>query len=166
MLICGSVIICCLWKAKAGRRRRKNQERLLAAISTIRSPSGGSSPQGRPPVPTTNEAPIAGADWIRTPSGWTSGPSSYAVRSSGLPRLPFPQFPPLLYDGDFSRCGYPTCRREAIEMRSFPALSFDRGSLSLRFTEIWDEFDERPRRDESKAPRRRSPARRESPERA
>ena len=130
-LICGAFIICCLWKAKSGRRMHKNQERLLAAISTISSPTGGSSPPGRPPVPTTNPAPIAGADWIRTPSGWTSVPTSYVNGPSGLPRLPFPQFPPLLYDGDFSRCGYPTCRRETIKMRwSFPALSFDRGSPS------------------------------------
>ena len=73
-LICGSIIICCLWKAKAGRRRQKNQERLLAAISTISSPSGGSSPPSRPPVPTTVPTPIAGSDWIRTPTGWTSVP--------------------------------------------------------------------------------------------
>ena len=43
-LICGSFIICCLWKAKAGRRYQKNQERLLAAISTISSPTTGSAP--------------------------------------------------------------------------------------------------------------------------
>ena len=81
-------------------------------------------------------APIAGSDWICTPTGWTSVPSSYDVGPSGLPRLPFPQLPALHYDGDFSRCGYPTCRREAIKMWSFPALSYDRGSPLPRFTEI------------------------------
>ena len=68
--------------------------------------------------------------------------------------------------GDFSRCGYLTCRREAIEMRSFPTLSFYRGSPSPRFTEIRDDFNEQSRRSESRAPLRRSPVRRDSPERA
>ena len=85
---------------------------------------------------------------------------------ASIPRLPFPEFPPLLYDGDFSRCGYSTCRREAIEMRSFPTLSFNRGSPSPQFTEIRENFDNRSRKAKSRPRRRRSPVRRESPERA
>ena len=50
-------------------------------------------------------------------------------------------------------------------MRSFPALSYDRGSPS-RFTEIRvEEFKELSRRAESRPPHRRSPIRQESPER-
>ena len=98
-----------------------------------------------PSVPTTVQAPIAGLDWIRTP------------------RLPFPQFPPFFYDGDFSRCRFLTCRRDAIEMRPFPALSYDKGS-PFRFTEILGEdYEERSRRAEARPPCRRSPNRWESP---
>ena len=103
VLICGAIVICCLWRAKAGRRRRKNQERLLKAISTISSPANEPSASASAPpkasVSTTAPAPIAGSDWIRTPTGWTSIPSSYGAGSGGVPRLPYPQFPSLLYNG-------------------------------------------------------------------
>ena len=52
---------------------------------------------------------LAGSDWIRNTTGWTSIPASYNAGSGGIPRLPYPQFPPFLYDGDFFRCGYPSC---------------------------------------------------------
>ena len=172
-LICASIILCCLWKAKAGRRRHKNQERLLKAISTISSP-GNESPSvpatSRSNVSTTAPAPIAGSDWLRTPTGWTSVPTSYNAGSGGLPRLPYPQFPPLLYDGNFSRCGYPSCR-QAIEMRTFPAFTYNAGTpygTMSRFTELRDDDDRRsessrPPRRRSPIPRRESPPRQESP---
>ena len=128
-LFCGLFLICCLWKAKAGRRRWKNKERLLTAISTISSPANWSAP-ARPPVPTTVPAPIARSDWIWTPTLWTNFPH----QGSTFQGSRFPSS--LLYDENFSRCGFPTCRREAIKMWSFPALSYHRGSPS-RFTEIW-----------------------------
>ena len=93
-LICGLIILCCLWKAKAGIRRRKNQEGLLKAISTISSPATtaieSSSPATGSSVSTTAPAPIAGSDWIRTPTGWTSIPSSYSSGSGGIPVPPVP----------------------------------------------------------------------------
>ena len=79
-------------------------------------------------------------------------------------RLPYPQFPPLLYNGD--RCGYPSCR-QAIEMRAFPAVTYNAvtpyGTLS-RFTELRDDQSvDWDRRSESSRPSRRwSLARRES----
>ena len=48
----------------------------------------------------------------------------------------------------------------------FPALSFDRGSPSPRFTEIREDFDKRSRRAESRPPCRCSPVGHESPKRA
>ena len=160
-LICASIILCCLWKAKAGRRRLKNQERLLKAISSPANECSFTAP--RTSVSTTAPAPIAGSGWIRTPTGWTSIPSSYGAGSSGVPRLPYPQFPPLLYDGDFSRCGYPSCR-QAIKMRTFPAVAYNAGTpygTMSRFTEIRDEDDRDWRSESSRPPRRRSPGRRE-----
>ena len=162
-LICGAIILRCLWKAKAGRRRRKNQERLLKAISTISSPANESS--ASPPragVSNTAPAPIAGSDWIRTPTGWTRIPSSYGAGSSGVPRLPYPQFPSLLYYGDFNQCGYPSCR-QAIKMRAFPAVAYNAGTPygTMSTTEIRDEDDRDRRSESSRPPRRSSPGRRE-----
>ena len=163
-LICGSIILCCLWKANAGRRRRKNQDRLLKANSTISSPANDSAATApRSNVSTTAPTPIAGSDWIRTPTGWTSVPTSYGAGSGGIPRLPYPQFPPLLYDGDFSQCGYPSCR-QAIKMRAFPAVTYNAGTpygTMSRFTELRDKDDRDRRSESSRPPRRQSPGRRE-----
>ena len=167
VLICGAIFLCCLWKANAGRRRRKNQERLLKAISTISSPanepSASASTPPRADASTTAPAPIAGSDWIRTPTGWTSIPSSYGAGSGGVPRLPYPQFPPLLYDGDFNRCGYTSCR-QAIKMQAFPEVAYNAGTpygTMSRFTELRDEDDRDRRSESSRPPRRCSPGRRE-----
>ena len=76
--------------------------------------------------------------------------------------FPFPQFPPLLYDGDFNRCGYPSCR-QAIEMRAVPAVAYNAGTpygTMSRFTELRDEEDRRS--ESARPPRRRSPGREES----
>ena len=68
--------------------------------------------------------------------------------------------------GNFCRCGYPSCR-QAIEMRTFPAVTYNAGTpygTLSRFTELRDEEDRRS--ESSRPPRRRSPApRRESPPR-
>ena len=91
-LICRSFIICCLWKAKAGRRQCKNQERLLAAISTISSPanSSASSAPARPPVPFIVPAPITRSDWLALPPGRLAYPHQTLLNPVGFQGSRFP----------------------------------------------------------------------------
>ena len=85
------------------------------------------------------------AKWVRTPSGWASVPSAYQPPVPGpIVQLPFPQFPPVVYDGtSMERGGYPAYpfprpdfAREAVSFYRRPALQ---QSASSRFVEISNE---------------------------
>ena len=76
------------------------------------------------------------ARWTRTPFGWTT----YAPDDQ-FPRLPCPEFPPILYHGGhfnhpFSQCGVPGCGRDSIQYRSRPRLDYNRREDSGCFTKL------------------------------
>ena len=79
--------------------------------------------------------------WMRTPSGWTSVPKAYVPDNRQFPRLPYPEFPPILYheghcNHHFSQCGFPGCGREAVQYRSCPRLDYECQEESGRFFEL------------------------------
>ena len=75
--------------------------------------------------------------WLRTPTGWTSVPEAYQLPESsqyGLPQLPYPQFPPVVYYGGhqpFSQCEFPGCGRDSQYREPLPY----RGRAQLEFRE-------------------------------
>ena len=124
------VLLCCWIRSRNIRQSRACHGQLL---DLLRSSSGrASEPLSEPrvvpskvePLRKTGPAKSAPASypdparWLRTPSGWTSVPEAYVPNKRKFPRLPYPEFPPVLYHGShfnhpFSQCGIPGCGRDS-----------------------------------------------------
>ena len=147
-----------IWKAKAGRRQCKNQERLpsLSVLQpTPQPPRDHRFPlQCLPPSPDQigSVPPLGGPGYphhkLGDPVGFQGScfPNSRHYFTTGT--SPDVDIQPA--EGRPSRCA-----------PSKPSLTTED-----RFTEIRGDFDEWPRRASSRPPHRRSPVRRESPKRA
>ena len=148
-----AVLLCCWIRS---RNIRQSWDRHGQLLALLRSPSGRSAeplpePRATPgrvssPRKSGPSAPASvpypdPARWLRTPSGWTSIPEAYVPDDRQYPRLPYPEFPPVLYQGShfnhpFSQCGMPGCSREPVQYRFRSHLDYDRREDSGRFIEL------------------------------
>ena len=149
-------ILLCVWiRSRNVCQSRARHSQLLELLCSSSSSSGqlpdplpesriahGRAEPARKPTSSKPMSPYPEATrWMRTPSCWTSVPEAYAPNDQQFPRLPYPEFPPILYHGGhynhpFSQCGVPGCGRESLQYRSRPRLDYDRRQDSGCFTEL------------------------------
>ena len=153
-----AVIVCCWIRTKNIRRTKTRHSQLLDVLrrraDPVPEPDFRTSPGSARPA-----APSSAPDrWLRTPTGWTSIPEAYQLPASsqyGLPQLPYPQFPPVVYHGGhhtFSQCVFPGCGRDDFQglQESLPY----RPNAQLEFSEPWfTELDSASNTLERRAPR-------------
>ena len=139
-----AVVVCCWIRTKNIRRYKRSHSQLLDVLRSRSDPVPESDLRTRPGSVKPSAPSSAPDKWLRTPTGWTSVPEAYqlpAASQYGLPQLPYPQFPPVVYHGGhhtFSQCGFPGCGRE-YQGRPEPLPYRSRAQLEFReprFTEL------------------------------
>ena len=132
-----AVLLCCWIRSCNIRQSRASPGKLLYLLrsSSGRSPdplpetrvvSGRAEPARKtvPSKPLSPPYPDA-TRWIRTPSSWTSVPEAYAPDDRQFPRLPYSEFPPVLYHGSHFKLpsvqfGFTGCGQDSILYLSRP----------------------------------------------
>ena len=141
-IIALAVIICCWLRAKGQRRSKHRHRQLLSTIKSAIVPgpqTGDHSSESH----GSGVYPSKSAKWVRTPSGWASAPGPYLPPDPGpIVQLPFPQFPPVCYDGStLERGGYPAYPFPRIggKAGSYHCRTALQQPTTSRFVEIIDE---------------------------